>query len=332
MSCVKVTADFQEIDVGDSLDTWYKTDFFFNIPEFLALPSDEECSRYKLPPSIRVMKSARHMASGNCDVIYNIEARVLRLEKQVCSSSREVIIIPATRIPPPLDPESLQKEYQLAAEWTLGSPWSSKKSITVLASSMEPPPLVFPTNKGEYGSTKALLNLKTRAITGKDMELMGYRLSECEAVINLEAVTYFLGREEESVMSVAEALQSPLVVLKKTAYKKERRKIQLGAWRKSSKITHGPSPTFEWETSISLPIILPEEFSSLPSFFSTLVVRRYAINVEIFFESRRSIVPHKPVVLRIPVQIVHASNNVEKCMNTLPEERFDNLKAPAYVA
>lgn len=239
MSCVKVTADFREIDVGDSLDTWYKTDFFFNIPEFLTLPSDEECLRYKLPPSIRVMKSARHMASGTCDVIYKIEARILRLEKRVCSSSREVIIIPATRIPPPLDPEGLKKEYQLTAEWTLGSPWSSKRSITVFASSMEPPPLVFPTNKGEYGSTKALLNLKTRAITGDNRELLGPRLSECEVVVNLEAVTYFLGHDEESVMSVAEALQSPLVVLKKTAYKKERRKIQLGAWRESSKITRG---------------------------------------------------------------------------------------------
>ena len=239
MSCVKVTADFREIDVGDSLDTWYKTDFFFNIPEFLTLPSDEECLQYKLPPSIRVMKSARHMASGTCDVIYNIEARILRLEKRVCSSSREVIIIPATRIPPPLDPEGLKKEYQLTAEWTLGSPWSSKRSITVFASSMEPPPLVFPTNKGEYGSTKALLNLKTRAITGDNREVMGPRLSECEVVVNLEAVTYFLGHDEESVMSVAEALQSPLVVLKKTAYKKERRKIQLGAWRESSKITRG---------------------------------------------------------------------------------------------
>jgi hypothetical protein len=58
-------------------------------------------------------------------------------------------------------------------------------------------------------------------------ELIDPQLPDCEVMITLEAVTYFLGHKQEFVMSVAEALQSPLAVLKKTTYKKGRRKVQL---------------------------------------------------------------------------------------------------------
>jgi hypothetical protein len=86
---------------------------------------------------------------------------------------------------------------------------------------------VFPANKDEYGSTEVLLNFKTRGMLDENGELIDPQLSDCEFMITLEAVTYFLGHEQESVMSVAEALQSPLAVLKKTTYKKRRRKMQL---------------------------------------------------------------------------------------------------------
>jgi hypothetical protein len=50
----KVT-DFQQIDLGDSPYMGQKVNFFFNVPEFLTLPSDEQRLQYKLPPSIRVI-------------------------------------------------------------------------------------------------------------------------------------------------------------------------------------------------------------------------------------------------------------------------------------
>jgi hypothetical protein len=74
----KVT-DFQQIDLGDSPYMGHKANFFFNVPEFLTLPSDEQRLQYMLPPSIRVIKPTRHIVSGNCDVIYYMEARIFRL-------------------------------------------------------------------------------------------------------------------------------------------------------------------------------------------------------------------------------------------------------------
>jgi hypothetical protein len=86
---------------------------------------------------------------------------------------------------------------------------------------------------------------------------------------------------------------------------------------------------FEWETSVSVPIILPEDFSRLPSFFSTLVARRYAFKLEIALGTRYSITSRKPIKLRVPVQIVHTPGR--KSAIAPPEIEFDDLDAPPYV-
>jgi len=68
----------------------------------------------------------------------------------------------------------------------------------------------------------------------------------------------------------------------------------------------------------------------LPSFFSSLVSRRYAFDVEIKFGSDLGIKSQKPMKLRIPVQMVHAG--LEKGWGGLPEAEFDeDMKVPAYV-
>lgn len=101
---------------------------------------------------------------------------------------------------------------------------------------MEPRPLVFPVNKDEHGSTEMLLNFKTWGISDKHGEMRGPQLTDCEVMITLEAVTYFLEHEQESVMSVNEAQQSPCTVLKKTTFKTEVRRVHLLGWRKSREI------------------------------------------------------------------------------------------------
>lgn len=236
MSCVKLAADFERVEVEGSLNKGHQTDFFFDVPEFITLPSDKESIPQKLPPSITIVKYPPCTVGGNCDVSYHIQARILSGDTMVSHASREIIIMPTTEIPPPLEPEDLQKEFQLTAASSLGSFWHPTKNFTVVVSSMEPRPLVFPANKGEYGSTEVPLNFKTWGISDKNDEMIGPQLADCEVSMTLEAVTYFLEHEQESVMSMTEAQQSPCTVLKKTTFKTEKRKVHLVGWRKTREI------------------------------------------------------------------------------------------------
>lgn len=224
------------MSVEGFLNIWHDTGFFFDIPESITLPSDDECLPHKLPPSISIVKSTPCTATGNCDVVYYVEARILRLGQLVCHAFREIIVMPAAEIPPPLDPDDLKKEFQLTATSSMGSFWNPTKGATIVASSREPRPLVFPTNEGEYGSTEVLLDFKTQCASDEDGEMTDHQLTECDVMITLEAVTYFLEHEQESVMSMAEALQSPFAVLKRTAFKTEKRHVHLKRWRKGREI------------------------------------------------------------------------------------------------
>jgi hypothetical protein len=83
----------------------------------------------------------------------------------------------------------------------------------------------------------------------------------------------------------------------------------------------------EWKTTTLLTTFLPDEVPRLPSFFSTLVSRRYAFDVQIAFGNKLG---SKSVRLRIPVQIVHAP--VGKHLGGPLDVGFKvDLKAPAYV-
>ena len=83
----------------------------------------------------------------------------------------------------------------------------------------------------------------------------------------------------------------------------------------------------EWKTATLLTTLLPDDVSHLPSFFSTLVSRRYVFHVQLLFGTKLG---RKPVHLRIPVQIVFAS--VEKHRDGPSDDELeDDRKAPAYV-
>jgi hypothetical protein len=76
--------------------------------------------------------------------------------------------------------------------------------------------------------------------------------------------------------------------------------------------------------------LIPYDAPKLPSFFSSLVSRRYAFNVEIRFGTELGIRSQKPIKLRIPVQMVHAG--LQKSWRELPDGDFeDDPKVPAYV-
>lgn len=87
----------------------------------------------------------------------------------------------------------------------------------------------------------------------------------------------------------------------------------------------------ELETVATLNIALPKNFSRLPSFVSTLVVRRYVLDLRIVFTTGRGIDLHKPIKLQVPIQIVHAP--VEKCESRLSELEIENNQCPPiYIA
>ena len=246
MSYIKVAGDFQQISTDASHTAIYRTSFFFDIPEFILPPSSEDSSRQSLPPSMHVEKSIsdrtrKSYSTTNtsiCDISYHIEARVLTCGRQACSTSREVIILPASDIPAPLAPEDLKGEYQLFSSSSLGWLRKGQKSATVVVSSAEPRPLVLPSKEGDIGSTELFLDFKTRVKSNanNDAAILATQLSECEVSITLNAVTYFSARKLTSVMSVAEAMQSPLVILKPTKYEMGKRKLQLKEWRRGREI------------------------------------------------------------------------------------------------
>ncbi|KFZ16617.1 hypothetical protein V502_05007 [Pseudogymnoascus sp. VKM F-4520 (FW-2644)] len=340
MSSVKVANEFEPIDTEDPYTVTYQTEFFFDIPDFTTLPSSHGNSTPKrLPPSMRVVKSDFISAAtaeihnsgsvaGTCDVTYRIVARVFAGGRLKCDASREIILMPIEDIPPPLEPEDFGKEYRLVAATSLRPSWGSRKSLTVVVSSMEPRPLTFPNREEGCESTEVLLHLKTGGLLDGSSEraFVESHLTDCEVQINLEAVTYFSAQEQKAAMSMAEALQSPSVVLKKTKYAPNKKKLRLERWMKGREIASG---IFEWETAVSVTTILPWSFSRLPSFFTSLVARRYAFDVQITFGHWSSInVFHKPIKLRIPLQIVHFAAG--KFLGHSLED--DDLEAPVYVS
>lgn len=87
---------------------------------------------------------------------------------------------------------------------------------------------------------------------------------------------------------------------------------------------------FELETELTMFTVLPRNFSRLPSFISTLVARRYAFDLEIILSLGRDVALHKPIKLRIPVQVVHCP--AQKCRSRPSEVAIEeDLKAPPYV-
>lgn len=249
MSCVKVANEFQRIDVGNPHTVAYQTRFFFDIPDFTTLPSYRNSTPQRLPPSIRVVKSdfistaTEKLHNGSslastCDVTYRIISRVFAAGRLKCDASREIILMPVEDIPPPLEPEDFGKEYRLVTATSLRPSWRSRKSVTVIISSIEPRPLIFPNRKDGCESTEVLLYLKTGGLLDGSSEraFIEGQLTDCEIRINLEAVTYFSGQEQKVSMSMAEALQSPSVVLKKTKYTPNRKKLRLERWRKGREV------------------------------------------------------------------------------------------------
>ncbi|KFY48494.1 hypothetical protein V495_01308 [Pseudogymnoascus sp. VKM F-4514 (FW-929)] len=250
MSCVKVANEFQPVDVGNPHTLKYQTEFFFNIPDFTTLPSLYGKSiAQRLPPSIRVVKSdfisaattETHNGSSHastCDITYKIVARVFLDGRLKCNTTREIILMPVEDIPPPLEPEDFGKEYRLVAATSLRLSWRSRKSVTVVISSVEPQPLIFPSCKEGCESTEVLLHLKTRGLLDGSNEraFVEAQLTDCEVRINLEAVTFFSGHEQKAAISIVEALKSPAVVLKKTRYTPNRTKLRLGKWSKGQEI------------------------------------------------------------------------------------------------
>jgi hypothetical protein len=245
MSCVKVKEDFGRIVLRSSDTVVYQVGFFFDIPESITLPTYERGTPQRLPPSIRILQPLLHTMNENvqgrvagcCDVTYHIKAQIFSDRRPIGSSSREIIVIPAAEIPPPIDPDHFSNEYRLVASSSIRPSWKSKSSMVVV-SSTEPRPLMFQSNNGEGGRTEVVLNFKTRGMLDRSGEefLIDPQLTECEVLISLEAVTYFLDHEQNSVMSVAAALQSSSVVLKKTRYKTERKKLLLGEWTKCREV------------------------------------------------------------------------------------------------
>jgi hypothetical protein len=237
MSCVKTAEDFQQIS-EDSGGVIYRAGFFFDIPKSITMPSYDKDMMHKLPPSIRVVKKTspellKHPSDavvGQCDIIYRIKARMSIGGRVVCDTSREIVVMPATEIPPPLEPGHLRKEYQLFASSSIGPFWKPKNSTIITVSSQEPRPLVFSAMNGSCSSTEFLLEFKTQNFVGCKESPVEPQLTECEVLLTLKATTYFLDYEKEWMMSLAEAEKHPRVVLKKTRFKTQKRKLKLAGW------------------------------------------------------------------------------------------------------
>jgi hypothetical protein len=137
--------------------------------------------------------------------------------------------------PPPLDPEDLQYEYLLSARSSLRSFWKAKNSLAVSVSSKEPPPVVFPSLKGHCGAigTKLLFDFKARQMYDMAASLVEPPVTECEVMVTLEAITYFLEQEKERVLSITETQKDSRVLLKRSTFKTRKRKLKLEGWTRA---------------------------------------------------------------------------------------------------
>jgi hypothetical protein len=363
MSCVKIKEDFHSISPEGANVVTSECSFYFDIPESITLPSlfnGTQRNRFSqvLPPSVRVVQApsnewavkSRTPAAGICDVTYHIDARLLKNGETIFDDNREILIMPAVEVPPPLDPEHLKREYKLFSTSAVGSFWRRKKSFMVTSTSKEPRPFIFQAEDGkELPSTELTLNFfASKTLHANDVERQFKpQITHCEISITLESTTYFLEHENRSVMSKKEAIGSSDTVLKATRFSTQKRKMRLGGWNKTEDTTCESNPyvprtsltlasqaqdgrMVEWNTMMSVAAFLPQDCPRLPSFFFSLVSRRYAFDVRIRLLSESGICSHKPMRLRIPVQMVHAP--LSKMFYAPPESGFDHdLKAPAYV-
>jgi hypothetical protein len=253
MSVVKVAQDFQGSSVQNGGAVTSQSEFYFEMPETKMLPSlfnraETEDGFQSLPPSIRIVEasSKKRRAAGQsttlgiCDITYYIEARLFLKGRMTCDASREIIVMPVTETPPPIEPEDLRNEYRLFASSPMGISWRRRHDMTISISSLEPRPLIFEASKQTdvVPSTHLLLRFSTQQILTGDAseELTKPEIANCDLTITLEATTYFLQYEEHSVLSFAEAQNTPFSVVKTARFKTQRQNFRLLDWKRSSDV------------------------------------------------------------------------------------------------
>lgn len=246
MSIVKVVEDFTNISEDASGTLVQRTSFFFDLPAIITLPSPKGDIIRNLPPSIRVLHTGSSYSNkhpSTCDVSYGIIARVFADGRLASDVQREIILMPTTEIPPPQEPEDFKNEYNLNETLVIGLQSWSKRCITVVVSSVEPRPIVFPTD-GYGGSTDIILHFTARLLSNKisDQVRLVSQLSNCKVSSTLHAATYFLAHEQTSAMSLSEASRSSSVILKLTNYDLDKSTLPLNQWSKSSSVP-GMVPT-----------------------------------------------------------------------------------------
>ena len=248
MSCVKSRKDFTQVSTKRCVNS--QCTFGFTMPDSVMIPSEFEIMDAKrgsqqLPPSIRIIQPAPQKSSitsysstaGICDVAYYIEARLFSKGVLVSQTMREIILMPVVVMPPPTEPGDLRNEYRLFTSSELGNRWRRRNSLVVSMSSSEPQPLLFKISntKEEFPPSQLVLGFSARQmLKHTDFETLARPgLTECNLTITLEATTYFLRHEAESVLSVAEAYDTPCSVVKTTRYKAQRLKLKLLSWEKA---------------------------------------------------------------------------------------------------
>lgn len=250
MSCVRKLEDFCEKSSDDPNLVANEASFFFDIPEYATLPSlrgqEMENAFRPLPPSIRVLrKSSREWldgkSSGVCDVTYHVEARFYLDGQAIDQWRREILVMPVMEAPPPMSSEDLMHEYTFKAAVSLGPFWKRKKRTILIGSSIEPQPFMIHATKRKslIPGTDIPLNFTTRMVLDRGFEIISPepQITECEVIITMEAMTFFQEEEQETVMSLAEARDNDLAVLKTTTFAPQIRKMSLGQWHKTGETT-----------------------------------------------------------------------------------------------
>jgi hypothetical protein len=202
----------------------------------------------ELPPSIRVVQSTSKKSSiagcGRtpmvCDVAYFIEIRLFLKGRAVCEATREIMVMPVAETPPPIDPEDLRNEYCLFASSPLGISWRRRHCLMVSVASLEPQSLLFNSASAkEYlSSTELLLTFSVRQMLADNDSWYFAKpeITNCDITITLEATTYFLPQEEQSVLSVSEARDRQYSVVKMSKFKTQSLKFRSLKWDKAHEL------------------------------------------------------------------------------------------------
>lgn len=318
MTDVKLWQGFVR-EVTANGDVKWSSAFHFEIPQIMFEPFpdwDEDslpCSPFAaLLPSVSIRTvdfGASNFESydqGGCHVVYSLRAQ--SISKGICieKSHLELDIFPRASPLPPLDTQDFPGEYRLTGLKALHNGLIPKKCGVLTIGTREPRPLEL-CQHTDTASTKIALDFQfKKSSSGPRPEPPMF--SDCDVTTTLKAFTFVSTSKQMSAPTMRQSISSPGLVQIVRCLSRQTHKFHFPIWclsRHNNHVSDSILPEAHpevWETHLSLVVTRQIDQGLLvPTFTSSLVNRRYILEVNVQLRGRQ----HVRFELAVPLQVVH---------------------------